>query len=1002
MRSKSLSWSVVLVLVTGVQLFLKHDAEAVYVVDGESTWIEILPHFQLDKAVVVQDGGVLTINPGVNALWVETDESEIGGITVRDGGTLIAIGTPGNPITFQSSHSQGWRGIYIENGATATLEYCSLLGTGYANTPLLTAGLSDTIVRHCTINGSAGHGIHLNSAGNHTIIEDITIINCAGHAIYQNTGDMNPQIAQVNFDGNAENAVFISAGTPAVAGVFREVNWRMTGAPYVISGWYRVGENGVLSIEPGVRVEFTESPSALQSHIAAVAKGRVNILGTPGSPVLLTSHETEPEPGDWAYLAVDENGAGTWENLIVEYAGQWGSNSVRIASSEVTIQNMEIRNGLWDGLWLDEPFIVPALNGLHIHHTTGWPLVMRTNDMNPDIGEALHFHDNPSGNGILVLAGSGFQTTGSAEWTVNSVPYVISGWYRIGNESVFSIQPGVNVSFTESGVYLQSNIEVMNGGTLSAQGTPAKPILFGSFKETPVPGDWAFLQVDQGGKASFDNCRIRHAGRANSPALIIASSEVEVNNLLIEECVYDGIRLDNTGITPTLSNIVVRNCGGWGIVQSVMSMMPAYSNISLYANTGGNGIVMWAGTGGPSITQNLHWRFCGAPYAISGWARFAQNTHLEIDPGVIVQFAQAPAALQSNFELNTGCSLTAHGTPSQRILFTSYKPEPVPGDWEFIKFPAGSSGSFDYCTIEYANGSALEIRTSSLVVKNTIIRNANWYGVWVWENQQPTFINNQIEGNRTHGFMSYSPNYQDYPVDLRGTWWGDVSGPYHARLNPAGLGNEVTDGCLFQPWATAPFFGPLMFAWPPTVRIDMAGGDGFVSVANTGAGDFNWNAQVTSGQQWLSIQTAKAGEQAGFTVLALPYDGTLQRVGQILLSPSGPGMASKMILVAQPGTEGAGPPHTADRDQDMQVSLSELLRVIQFYNSPGFHCDDGTEDGYMPGPGATDCTPHNSDYISQDWQVTLSELLRLVQFYNSGGYHQNVDGEDGFGPGLLL
>jgi len=43
------------------------------------------------------------------------------------------------------------------------------------------------------------------------------------------------------------------------------------------------------------------------------------------------------------------------------------------------------------------------------------------------------------------------------------------------------------------------------------------------------------------------------------------------------------------------------------------------------------------------------------------------------------------------------------------------------------------------------------------------------------------------------------------------------------------------------------------------------------------------------------------------------------------------------------------PYHSADRDQDHKISLSELLRMIQFYNLDGLHCAPGTEDGYAPG-----------------------------------------------------
>ncbi len=100
--------------------------------------------------------------------------------------------------------------------------------------------------------------------------------------------------------------------------------------------------------------------------------------------------------------------------------------------------------------------------------------------------------------------------------------------------------------------------------------------------------------------------------------------------------------------------------------------------------------------------------------------------------------------------------------------------------------------------------------------------------------------------------------------------------------------------------------------------------------------------------------------------------------------------------------------HSADyQPQDNKISLSELLRVIQLYNHGAYHClfntDDGEwptpdmEDEYALGKGNQDCAHHSSDYKPQDWSIGLSELLRLIQLYNSpGGYHADENGEDGF------
>lgn len=93
--------------------------------------------------------------------------------------------------------------------------------------------------------------------------------------------------------------------------------------------------------------------------------------------------------------------------------------------------------------------------------------------------------------------------------------------------------------------------------------------------------------------------------------------------------------------------------------------------------------------------------------------------------------------------------------------------------------------------------------------------------------------------------------------------------------------------------------------------------------------------------------------------------------------------------------------HTADRNQDYKIDLSELLRIIQFFNARAYHCDPDGEDGYAPGTGDQSCEPHDSDYEpNTPWRISLNELLRLVQFYNVCGYEVDPSKEDGFRPVL--
>lgn len=93
--------------------------------------------------------------------------------------------------------------------------------------------------------------------------------------------------------------------------------------------------------------------------------------------------------------------------------------------------------------------------------------------------------------------------------------------------------------------------------------------------------------------------------------------------------------------------------------------------------------------------------------------------------------------------------------------------------------------------------------------------------------------------------------------------------------------------------------------------------------------------------------------------------------------------------------------HTTDINRDFVISLSELLRVIQFYNFGGYTCaapGEDTEDGYKPSLGISACAYHDLDYKVRDWKIDLSELLRAIQFYNAGAFHwcPKEYTEDGF------
>lgn len=152
---------------------------------------------------------------------------------------------------------------------------------------------------------------------------------------------------------------------------------------------------------------------------------------------------------------------------------------------------------------------------------------------------------------------------------------------------------------------------------------------------------------------------------------------------------------------------------------------------------------------------------------------------------------------------------------------------------------------------------------------------------------------------------------------------------------------------------------------------------------------------------WITVPTFPV-ELAYHVSVPADATGNYEITGEALYRLSDSGQLTTG-LITTPVVPGVSTEHctTADTDHDWSISLSEVLRLVQLYNSGQFHCDATGEDGFAPGPGDQICTLHNSDHLTPDFKIELSELLRLVQFYNASdsAYHFSQGTEDGFSPG---
>jgi alpha-tubulin suppressor-like RCC1 family protein len=183
-------------------------------------------------------------------------------------------------------------------------------------------------------------------------------------------------------------------------------------------------------------------------------------------------------------------------------------------------------------------------------------------------------------------------------------------------------------------------------------------------------------------------------------------------------------------------------------------------------------------------------------------------------------------------------------------------------------------------------------------------------------------------------------------------------------------------------------------------------GDVKPAVGATGTLDWAWTTPPPSPVTFTYTLNVPPGETGTRTVAA----NAIARLGgepqTVAVSPN------PLLIDAAPLV------HTADTDQDGRISLLELTRVIELFNTRNgttrtgcYAVQTGSEDGFAPDPtrpgGTTVTLPryHSAD-TDRNGKLSLLELTRVIELYNyrvgtsrTGQYHVQAGTEDGFAPG---
>jgi len=401
-------------------------------------------------------------------------------------------------------------------------------------------------------------------------------------------------------------------------------------------------------------------------------------------------------------------------------------------------------------------------------------------------------------------------------WDLAGSPYIVTGnirvYYSWARGPTLTIEPGVVVKFAED-----ASLQIGSGsylGKLIADGEPGNKITFTGTAATP--GWWRGIRFEPGSHDSIiDNAIVEYGGHSWGSNIYLNGASPTISDSIIRNSSGYGILFGDDS-SPTLTGNQIDDNGSYPI--RVDPQYAGFVGHNTYSGNNTDAIAVGAG----NIMYDATWIDPGIPYIANGNITVSRSSSplptLTIEPGVVVKFQQA-----AYLQIKSG-NLVADGEPGNKITFTGTTA--TPGWCRGILFEPNTQDSsiIDNAIVEYGGYSCesnIYLNRASPTISNSIIRHSSQYGIRCYgrgampliicnriignthgvyseSNADPTIEQNNIQNNTAYGVYNASSNVI---IDAEKNWWGDPSGPGGVR---PGTGDAVSDYVDYDPWVTAP------------------------------------------------------------------------------------------------------------------------------------------------------------------------------------------------------
>jgi hypothetical protein len=312
----------------------------------------------------VTSGATLTILPGTTVLMAASAYLNV--TPLSDAAShLVAVGTPDKPIVFTSASNAplpgDWQCVRIGiNGSDSQLEHavfeyggaaCGATGAGAQTMLDIEAPLR--AIRNVSVRDSSSYGVTLHDGaavrdfssnrfarnGKGSILVDAEqILRLGTGNSFEGEGDYIEVVEGSSFSANSD-------GT-----------WRAQGVPFRVQNM-GLDPGANVTVAAGVRFEMSGSIDAFNAGF--------NIEGTAAEPVVFTSAQRSPKPGDWGCLLYSYTTVTPRiDHAIFEYAGSGrGCEGSSTKAALIAPNNSSVTNTIFrhiDGVGISTRFECPV------------------------------------------------------------------------------------------------------------------------------------------------------------------------------------------------------------------------------------------------------------------------------------------------------------------------------------------------------------------------------------------------------------------------------------------------------------------------------------------------------------------------------------------------------------------------------------------------------------------------------------------------------------------